>query len=133
MNWFLRASLVRLLTVALLLVSPYSVSKIVCVSPTGHEALEDPVAVCCVPGAPIDAAFSTSTPCQGCTDYPLNSSTEIKSARTGSNHASWYGDATSLAAEILPSTPVASLAVMHYRDDQVTPLSSRLQTSVLRC
>ncbi len=91
------------------------------------------MAVCCQSGAPTNTAFSNPSLCQGCTDYPLGSAIEIKAARTGFVQSYWHSDAASLAAEVLPSTPAASLAVVHDRDDQVTPLSSRLQTSVLRC
>ncbi len=56
-------------------------SKVLCVSPAGHEALEDSMAPCCVPMRAPAVAFSEPAPCDGCTDYPVNPILEMVSAR----------------------------------------------------
>lgn len=127
-----KTTLVRVLA-AVLLLCPYGVSRVVCVSPTGHEAVEDSLGVCCLPGAPSNPGFSKTTPCQGCTDYPLDSTSEIKGRQANSTHALSCGDTASASAGLIPPLAMASLAAMHDRDGQFVPRAAQSQTAVLRC
>ena len=127
-----QTSLVRFLA-AVLLLCPYGVSKVVCVSPTGHQAVEDSLAACCLPGAPSNPELSKPTPCQGCTDYALDSTTEIKGPKADSAYAFSCGHPVSVTVGMLLPVPMPSLAAMDHRDGQFIPLSPQPQTAVLRC
>lgn len=83
----LRNSIVPvLLTAALLLSGAPGISKVLCISPTGHEAVEELGALCCSPTAGTPA-LSEPGPCEGCTDYPLAPAAEIKSAQPSASGA----------------------------------------------
>ncbi len=126
-----KTTLVRVLA-AVLLLCPYGVAKVVCVSPTGHEAVEDSLAACCLPGAPSNPELSKPTPCQGCTDYALDSTTEIKGPQADSAHNFSCDHMVSATAGVHLLVAMPSLALDH-RDGQFIPLSPQLQTAVLRC
>lgn len=126
-----KKTLVRALA-AVLLLCPYGVSKVVCVSPS-HEAVEDSLATCCLPGSPSNPEVSKPTPCQGCTDYALDSTVEIKGPQADSAHACSRGNTVSAQAGVFLPIAMPSLAAMDHRDGQLIPLSPQSQTAVLRC
>ncbi len=79
-------NLVRLLAAVLLLADYTGVYKVLCVSPAGHEAVEDSMAPCCVPGMGMPGrVFSQTSPCEGCADYSFAPTTEIATAQADSS------------------------------------------------
>ena len=84
-----RTGWLRFLAAALLPLVPSGTSKVICVSPTGHSAVEDASSQCCAPRACFpDVAFTDSEPCEGCTDYPATPTIEIRHSQPEISHAS---------------------------------------------
>ncbi len=125
----------RFVAAALLLLWPPSVSKILCISPTGHEAIEDEIAPCCAPA--LDAisgqAISPESPCRGCTDYPISAAAEIKATQPHTervvNGESW---AVMLLATAGPAESGYIRSAIH-PNRQSDSISSPIHTTTLRC
>jgi hypothetical protein len=129
-----KTCLVRFFTAALLLVGPSSVSKVICISPTGHDAIEDWAASCCVPGADDSGtALSEASPCQGCTDRPIAPAIEIKGPQTDSSHPVSYDNSAVAVAQ--PSGPeqMSSIRLTLGFGRQLDPVNSQLLITSLRC
>lgn len=127
-----KTSLVRLLTAALLLATAPDASKVVCVSPAGHEAVEDRAALCCAPGGSArDTSFSETTPCQNCTDYPVASTVEIKKAEP-SRVVTFDSSALPMMVPIVQDQATA-IAFAPSVGRQFDPLNSPLSSAPLRC
>ncbi len=126
--------LVRLLITALLLVGAPGAFKVVCVSSTGHDTIEDWAALCCVRGAGSSgSSLSEPTPCQGCTDYPVTPTIGINSTQSESSRLVTF--ANSAFAVITPSrlnqeTAIASAISL---DLLQHPTFSPRPTTSLRC
>ena len=119
---------------ALLVIWPTSVSKIICVSPTGHQSIEDLDAPCCAPGdAAPDTALSEGEPCQGCTDYPITAALEIKCSQRDSSRALGYGDWAGFMADPMPLASAPSIWLTPVRDREVNALTPHPETISLRC
>ena len=129
-----KTSLIRVLTAALLLVVAPDVSKVVCISPTGHNNIEDWAALCCpgIAGTP-DSAFSKSTPCQGCTDYPVTSTVEIKSSQPDSSRGVSFDNSAVVMTEPAGPAQAASIRFRPALDRRLDPVNSQPQTTSLRC
>ena len=127
--------LLRLLIAALLLVVAPDVSKIVCISPTGHNDIEDWAALCCPGSAGTpDSAFSKATPCQGCTDYPFTSTIEIKSSQQDSSRGvSFENSSFAVAAPVRLDHAAASVRLALSLERQADPVNSPPLTTSLRC
>ncbi len=128
------ACLVRLLATALLLGGPIGASKVICVSPNGHQALEDSVAVCCAPGDDLaDTVQSEETPCQGCTDYPVSPNLEIRNSRSNSAHISGDGNGTDVV--IGPAASIEAITVFPGANcnHPVSAFTSHPPAASLRC
>jgi hypothetical protein len=129
-----KTRLVRLFVAALLLMVVPGVSRVVCISPSGHEAIEDWASLCCLPraGAP-ETAFSKPTPCQSCTDYPVAPTIGIKSAQPESSQLVTF-DNSALPAMVPfrqdQTTAITSALSLERRFD---PVNSPLLTTSLRC
>lgn len=129
-----KTSLVRLLAAALLLVVAPSVSKVVCISPTGHNAIEEWATLCCQRGAGTpDTAFSKPTPCEGCTDYPAPT-VEIKISQPDSSRGvSFENSAFAVAAPVRLDHTAASVRFAPGTERQAEPVNSQPLTTSLRC
>ena len=127
--------LLRLLIAALLLVVAPDVSKVVCISPTGHNDIEDWAALCCPGSAGTpDSAFSKPTPCQGCTDYPVTSTVEIKSSQPDSSRGvSFENSLFAVAAPVWLDHTAASVRFARSTERQADPVNSPPLTTSLRC
>lgn len=129
-----RTCLVRFLTAALLLVVVPGVSKVVCISATGHNAIEDWAALCCARGAGTpDTAFSEPTPCQGCTDYIVAPTIGIKSPQPDPSRAVSYDNSAVVMTEPAGPAQAASTRFTPALDRQLDPVNSQPQTTSLRC
>lgn len=129
-----RTCLVRFLTAALLLVGPSSVSTVICISPTGHEAIEDWAALCCVPGADgSETALSEASPCHGCTDRPVAPTIEIKGPQPDPSRAVSYDNSAVAMTEPAGPAQAASIRFTPALDRQFDPINSQPQTTSLRC
>ena len=129
-----KTSLIRLLTATLLLVVAPDVSKVVCISPTGHNDIEDWAALCCPgSGGTPESAFSKPTPCQGCTDYPVTSTVEIKSPQPDPSRTLSYDNSAVPMTEPAVPAQAASIRFRPALDRQLEPVNSQPQTTSLRC
>ncbi len=129
----LQKTIVARVVAAVLLLAFYpSTSKVLCVSPNGHEAIEDSASICCAP--PADApgtAFSEPGICQGCTDYPLVQAGEIKRSQPNSLRDFHHGSLILLAAvtaeQSLAITIVSPLAPLCLREPVASPSATSLR------
>ncbi len=134
MNFTSSASLVRLLAALLLLADSGGVSKILCISPTGHEAVEDSMALCCLPGMGIpEGVFSPPIPCEGCTDYPVTPTVEITVAQPGASSSPMIADAAMPLWVEFHSDAPASIRNLLSVQGQVGFAGSPPLTCSLRC
>lgn len=126
--------MVRFLAAALLLLGPSGVSKVVCISPTGHEAIEDWAALCCVPGADgSDTTLSEASPCHGCTDRPTAPAIEIKGPQADSSRAGIYDNPAFVVAESSGPAQTSSIGLTLDFGRQLVPFNSQPLITSLRC
>ncbi len=127
------APLLRLLAAALLLAGMPEVSKIICISSTGHEAVEDWAAACCLPGADHHASsVSQRGSCEGCRDFSLLPAVAIMSGHDPSSVGPAGMSVCALAAPApwtVAATPTSPIPVAHGADSN----GSTPSTTTLRC
>lgn len=129
-----KTRLVRLLAAALLLVVVPGASKVVCVSPTGHDTIEDWASLCCVrSSATPESSFSQPAPCQGCTDYPVAPTTGIQSAQRDSSRTAGLEDSALVVTASVALDAALSATYVLDSKRQFNPINSPLPTTSLRC
>lgn len=97
----------------LLLAIGLPASKVICVGPMGHEAVEDWVAQCCASGLTESGSeFRDASACHGCTDYMFTAVAEFQAKHVSSSpHVvlqSYVGPAV-VPAQTTPFMPMDSL------------------------
>ena len=131
---FWKTYLVRLLAAALLLVVVPGVSKVVCISATGHNAIENWAALCCARGGGTpDTAFSEPTPCQDCTDYPVAPTIGIKSAQPDSSQVVSFDNSTLPVMAQFRQGQATAITSVPGLERQFEPVNSPLLSTSLRC
>ncbi len=134
MRSWLTAPLFRLLAAALLLAGMSEVSKIVCISSTGHEAVEDWATACCLPGGdnPISSVSERGS-CHGCRDFALVTEFAIKGRQSDLSSARAAGlSGWALALPTLWQIAITNTSVMPPIRGAES-IDSAPSTTTLRC
>ncbi len=128
------APLFRLLAAAMLLAGVPEVSKIVCISPTGHEAIEDWATACCLPGGdhPV-SSVSQHGSCHGCRDFALVTEFAIKGRQSDLSSARAAGlSGWALAVPALWQIVITSPSAMPPTSGAES-IDAASSTTTLRC
>ncbi len=130
-----RTGWLRFLAAALVLLQPLSASEVICISPSGHEAVEDLAAACCEPrsGLPGVGFSEPDSPCAGCSDYSPTATIELKHAGPGALRATLHvesGMAVTVPARHMPISAMNPASGAGWPLDSAAPVSTAVS---LRC
>jgi hypothetical protein len=124
----------RFFLAVVLLTSSAPASTVLCVGPTGHNAIEEWAARCCASGTRTsDVAFHDVPPCHGCTDYVIAAAVDIRSVQSDSS-STLTDEHLAFFTEALPQQ-AAIAALPHLIDSEVhrVPNNSIPASVSLRC